>query len=49
MVRLAKKTAEKLGTKTGYRLAVNCGREAGQVIFHLPMHLLGGFGNEVGK
>lgn len=49
MVLMAKKIAEKLGTKTGYRLVVNCGREAGQVISHLHMHLMGGFGKEVGK
>ncbi len=26
----------------GYRLVVNCNRQAGQEVFHLHMHLLGG-------
>ena len=29
-----------------YRLQINCGREAGQVIFHLHMHLMGGWGRK---
>jgi len=49
MMLLAKEMAEKLGTKTGYRLVINCGREAGQVIFHLHMHLMGGYGREMGR
>lgn len=39
----AKKVAEKTGVaETGYRLAVNTNRDAGQSEFHLHMHLLGG-------
>jgi histidine triad (HIT) family protein len=39
----AKRMAELQGIKTGYRVMVNCGREAGQVILHLHMHLMGGW------
>lgn len=28
--------------KSGYRLVVNCQRDAGQEVFHLHIHLLGG-------
>lgn len=28
--------------KSGYRLVINCGREGGQLVFHLHVHLLGG-------
>jgi histidine triad (HIT) family protein len=38
----AQKTAEKLGLK-GYKLVFNVGREGGQVIDHLHLHLLGGW------
>lgn len=38
----AKSVAEKLGLK-GYKLVFNVGREGGQVIDHLHLHLLGGW------
>jgi histidine triad (HIT) family protein len=28
--------------KKGYRLVINCGADAGQIVFHLHLHLLGG-------
>lgn len=39
----AQKIAEKLDiAKDGYRLINNCGEDAGQTVFHLHYHLLGG-------
>lgn len=39
----AKKIAEKLGiADKGYRLINNCGADAGQTVFHLHYHLIGG-------
>ncbi len=39
----AKKVAEKLGiAEKGYRLINNCGSDAGQTVFHLHYHLIGG-------
>lgn len=39
----AKKIAEQLGiSERGYRLINNCGKDAGQTIFHLHYHLIGG-------
>ncbi len=38
----AKGAAEKLGLK-GYKLVFNVGREGGQMIDHLHLHLLGGW------
>jgi|SRR3989344_5613692 len=38
----AKKVAEEIGLK-GYKLVFNVGREGGQIIDHLHLHLLGGW------
>ena len=39
----AGKLAEQFGVaKSGYRIVVNCGPDAGQTVFHLHYHLLGG-------
>lgn len=37
-----KQIAAQLGLEDGYRVVVNCGRDAGQEVFHLHFHLLGG-------
>ena len=43
MLYTAKQQAEKLGlNERGYRLVINNGREGGQAVFHLHIHLLGG-------
>ena len=34
--------AKELGVEGEYRVVTNCGREAGQSVFHLHFHLLGG-------
>jgi histidine triad (HIT) family protein len=40
---VAKKLAKELGVaEQGYRLVINCNEHAGQIVFHLHMHLLGG-------
>ncbi len=40
----AKDIAEILGIRdSGYKLIVNVGRGAGQIIFHLHVHLIGGW------
>lgn len=39
----AKKVAEKLGiAESGYRTVMNCNEGAGQSVFHLHLHVLGG-------
>lgn len=39
----AARAAKKLGVAdSGYRLVLNCGRQAGQTVFHIHFHLLGG-------
>jgi histidine triad (HIT) family protein len=43
LVMIANKLADELGiTEAGYRLVVNCNKDAGQDVFHLHVHLLGG-------
>ena len=39
---VARRVAEEEGVVDGYRLVVNNGRRAGQSVFHLHVHLLGG-------
>jgi histidine triad (HIT) family protein len=39
---VAKKLADQLGLKDGYRLVLNCRENAGQTVPHLHLHLLGG-------
>jgi histidine triad (HIT) family protein len=40
---VAKRIAEQEGVaESGYRLLVNCNRDAGQEVFHLHMHLFAG-------
>lgn len=39
----ARKVAEATGmSNQGYRSVINCGRDGGQEVYHLHMHLLGG-------
>lgn len=40
LVKIAKELAKKHGCK-GYQLIFNVGKEAGQVVFHIHLHLLG--------
>ena len=43
ILQTAKKIAEDLNiANEGYRLVLNCNRKAGQTVFHLHAHLLGG-------
>jgi histidine triad (HIT) family protein len=43
MMTVANELAKKEGiAKSGYRLAFNSGADAGQAIYHLHMHVLGG-------
>jgi histidine triad (HIT) family protein len=42
LVMVATQLAAKLGLGGGYRLVVNCGRDGGQSVDHLHVHLLGG-------
>ncbi len=42
LVVVATQLARSLGLGDGYRLVVNCGRDGGQSVDHLHVHLLGG-------
>ena len=43
MVNVANQLAKKEGiAESGYRLVINCGKQGGQLVPHLHMHLLGG-------
>ena len=42
IVEVAQQIAEEKGVADGYRLLTNNGPDAGQVIFHLHFHLIGG-------
>jgi histidine triad (HIT) family protein len=42
IVLVAQQIAEEKGIADGYRLLTNNGPDAGQVIFHLHFHLIGG-------
>ena len=43
MISVAKKLAKEEGIdESGYRLIINCNEDAGQEVFHIHMHLLGG-------
>lgn len=42
LLNVARQLAEQLGVADGYRLVVNNGPLAGQTVFHLHVHLLGG-------
>ena len=43
LILVARKIASQKGVQeTGYRIVINCNRDAGQAVFHLHLHLLGG-------
>ncbi len=43
MVKIANQLAKREGiAKSGYRLAISCGEQGGQLVPHLHMHLIGG-------
>jgi histidine triad (HIT) family protein len=41
-VAAAKVAKERGHSESGYRMVVNCNRDAGQTVFHVHLHLLGG-------
>ena len=42
VVACAQQLAKEFGIEEGYRLVTNNGKDAGQVVFHLHFHLIGG-------
>lgn len=42
MVSVAQNLAQQFGVQDGYRLLTNNGPQAGQIVFHLHFHLIGG-------
>ena len=42
MVQAANQIAKKKGLESGFRLVFNCQKDAGQEVFHVHLHLLGG-------
>ncbi len=42
MMLTAKKIAADEGLEKGYRLVMNCREQAGQTVFHIHLHLMGG-------
>lgn len=42
LFRAIRRVAEAEGLSTGYRVVTNVGAEAGQSVFHLHLHLIGG-------
>lgn len=46
MILTAKDVAQRRGIEKGYKLVFNVGRPGGQVIFHLHLHVLGGWHQE---
>lgn len=43
MILAGKEAAKKLDTDTGYKLVFNVGKDGGQVIPHIHLHILGGW------
>lgn len=42
LFRIASQLAQQEGLDNGYRTVFNCGEDAGQTVFHIHLHLLGG-------
>ena len=39
---IARRIAQQLGVQEGFRVITNSGKQAGQLVYHLHFHLLGG-------